>query len=339
MKFGNVKIRYAKMMGMRCFACLAAISLAVPALPEARQTQGQSQGQTPTIKAEVNLVNLFATVRDKNKRIVTDLKEDNFKIFEDGHEEKISFFAKEMNLPITLGLLLDTSGSEQYMLGAIQDAGGRFLHRVLKKGDEAMVISFDTDVDLLADFTDDNSILTRAINKARINTPGGGYIAGNPGPVGGQNMVGTALYDAIYLACADKLNGEAGRKAIVIVTDAEDEGSRVKLEEAIESAQRTDTVIHILLVADRRFGGGRPDVGHKLAEETGGRMIVVNSEKHLEEAFDQISEELRSQYTLGYYPTNTAKDGKFRKIHVDTDNHDYKVLARKGYYAPKGSRG
>ena len=327
------------MMGMRCFACLAAISLAVPALPEARQTQGQSQGQTPTIKAEVNLVNLFATVRDKNKRIVTDLKEDNFKIFEDGHEEKISFFAKEMNLPITLGLLLDTSGSEQYMLGAIQDAGGRFLHRVLKKGDEAMVISFDTDVDLLADFTDDNSILTRAINKARINTPGGGYIAGNPGPVGGQNMVGTALYDAIYLACADKLNGEAGRKAIVIVTDAEDEGSRVKLEEAIESAQRTDTVIHILLVADRRFGGGRPDVGHKLAEETGGRMIVVNSEKHLEEAFDQISEELRSQYTLGYYPTNTAKDGKFRKIHVDTDNHDYKVLARKGYYAPKGSRG
>jgi VWFA-related protein len=338
-KFGNVKIRNAKMMGIRCFACLAAISLAVPALPEARQTQGQSQGQTPTIRAEVNLVNLFATVRDKNKRVVTDLKEDNFKIFEDGHEEKIAFFAKEMNLPITLGLLLDTSGSEQYMLGAIQDAGGRFLHRVLKKGDEAMVISFDTDVDLLADFTDDNSILTRAINKARINTPGGGFIAGNPGPVGGQNMVGTALYDAIYLACADKLNGEAGRKAIVIVTDAEDEGSRVKLEEAIESAQRTDTVIHILLVADRRFGGGRPDVAHKLAEETGGRMIVVNSEKHLEEAFDQISEELRSQYTLGYYPTNTAKDGKFRKIHVESDNHDYKVLARKGYYAPKGSRG
>jgi VWFA-related protein len=338
-KFGNVKIRNMKMMGMRCFACLAAFSLAVPALPEAHQTQRQSQGQTPTIKAEVNLVNLFATVRDKNKRVVTDLKEDNFKIFEDGHEEKIAFFAKEMNLPITLGLLLDTSGSEQYMLGAIQDAGGRFLHRVLKKGDEAMVISFDTDVDLLADFTDDNSILTRAINKARINTPGGGYIAGNPGPVGGQNMVGTALYDAIYLACSDKLNGEAGRKAIVIVTDAEDEGSRVKLEEAIESAQRTDTVIHILLVADRRFGGGRPDVAHKLAEETGGRMIVVNSEKHLEEAFDQISEELRSQYTLGYYPTNAAKDGKFRKIHVDTDNHDYKVLARKGYYAPKGSRG
>ena len=221
------------------------------------------------------------------------------------------------------------------MLGAIQDAGARFLHRVLRKGDEAMIMSFDTDVDLLADFTDDRSILDRAINKARINTPGGGYIAGNPGPVGGQDMIGTALYDAIYLACGEKLNGEAGRKAIVVVTDAEDEGSKVRLEEAIEAAQKTDTVIHVLFVADRHFGGGRPDVAHKLAEETGGRMIAVNSDKKFEEAFDQISEELRSQYTLGYYPSNTTKDGKFRKIRVDVDNHEFKVLARKGYYAPK----
>ncbi len=335
MKFGNAKMKNLKLAGIRSLACAAALVLAVPAMPEPHQ----SQGQEPTIKAEVTLVNLFATVRDKNKRIVTDLKEDDFKVSEDNHEEKIAFFSKEMNLPITLGLLLDTSGSEQYMLGSIQDSGARFLNRVLRKGDEAMIMSFDTDVDLLADFTDDRGILNRAINKARINTPGGGYIAGNPGPVGGQNMVGTALYDAIYLACGEKLNGEAGRKAIVIVTDAEDEGSRVKLEDAIEAAQRTDTVIHILLVADRHFGGGRPDIGHKLADETGGRMIVVNSEKKLEEAFDQISEELRSQYTLGYYPTNNAKDGKFRKIHIDVSNHEYKVLARKGYYAPKPSRG
>jgi VWFA-related protein len=323
-----------KMMAIRAFACATAMAIAVPALPEAQQTQGQG----PVIKAEVNLVNLFATVRDKNKRIVSDLKQDDFKIFEDGHQEKISFFAKEMNLPITLGLLLDTSGSEQNMLSAIQDAGSQFLRRVLKKGDEAMIISFDTDVDLLADFTDDRSILDRAINKARINTPGGGYIAGNPGPVPGAGSVGTALYDAIYLACGEKLNGEAGRKAIVIVTDAQDEGSKVRLEEAIEAAQRTDTVIHVLLVADPRFGGNG-GVAHKLTEETGGRLIVVNSEKRLMEAFDQISEELRSQYTLGYYPTNTVKDGKFRKIKVETDNHDFKVLARKGYYAPRGSRG
>jgi len=323
-----------RLLLMRALAFAAALALAIPALPERQEPKAQ----TPTIKTEVDLVNLFATVRDKNKRVVTDLKQDDFKVFEDGHEEKISFFAKEMQLPITLGLLLDTSGSEQFMLGAIQDAGGRFMHRVLKKGDEAMVISFSTDVDLLADFTDDRSILDRAIQKARISTPGGGYIAGNPGPVPSGNMVGTALYDAIYLACADKLNGEAGRKAIIIVTDAQDEGSHTKLEEAIEAAQRTDTVIHILLVYDPRYGGNS-GVAHKLTDETGGRMIVVHGEKHLEEAFDQISEELRSQYTLGYYPSNTTRDGKFRKLHVETGNHEYKVLARKGYYAPRGSRG
>jgi VWFA-related protein len=335
-KFGNAKMDIIRKMGIRGLACAAALTIAVPAMPGPKETpqQAQSQGQTPTIKAEVNLVNLFATVRDKNKRIVTELKQEDFKIFEDNHEEKISFFSKEMNLPITLGLLLDTSGSEQNMLGAIQDAGSSFLRRVLKKGDEALIISFDTDVDLLADLTDDHGVLTRAINKARINTGGGGYIANNPGPVPSSGGGGTNLYDAIYLACSDKLNGEAGRKAIVVVTDAEDTGSRVKLEEAIEAAQRTDTVIHVLLVYDPRYGGNT-SVAHKLTDETGGRMIVVNSEKKLQEAFDQISEELRSQYTLGYYPTNNVKDGKFRKVRVDVDNKDYKVLTRRGYYAPR----
>jgi VWFA-related protein len=312
-------------------ACCAILALSLTS-PLA---SSQDQGQGPVIKTEVNLVNVFATVRDKNKRVVTDLKQDDFRISEDGHEEKISFFSKEMNLPITLGLLLDTSGSEQNMLPAIQDGGSRFLHRVLKKGDEAMVISFDSDVDLLSDFTDDRNILDRAINKARINIPGGGMIAGNPGPIGGSsNITGTALYDAIYLACGDKLNGEAGRKAIVIVTDAQDEGSKTRLEEAVEAAQRTDTVIHVLLVYDPRYGGNT-SVAHKLTEDTGGRLIIVNSEKKMEEAFDQISDELRSQYMLGYYPTNNTKDGKFRKIKVDTTNKDLKVLARKGYYAPK----
>jgi VWFA-related protein len=312
----------------------AALLLAIPALPQSTgQSQEPSQGQGPVIKSEVTLVNLFATVRDKNHRVVTDLKQEDFHVQEDGHDEKIAFFSKEMALPITLGLLLDTSGSEQFMLGAIQDAGGRFMHRVLKKGDEAMVISFDSDVDLLSDFTDDKSILDRAINKARVNIPGGGSLAGNPGPVAG-NQTGTALYDAIYLACAEKLNGEAGRKAIIIVTDAQDEGSKVRLEEAVEAAQRTDTVIHILLVYDPRYGGN-VGVAHRLTEDTGGRLIIVKSDKNMEDAFDQISEELRSQYTLGYYPTNTSRDGKFRKIKVEMSNKDLKVLARKGYYAPR----
>jgi VWFA-related protein len=311
-------------------ACVAGAVVAAFAVPASSQ---DTPSQAPVIRTQVNLVNLFVTVRDKNKRIVTELKQQDFKLAEDGQDQQIAFFSKEVTLPITLALLLDTSGSEQFMLGAIQDMGGRFLDRVLRKGDEALVMSFDTDVDLLSDFTDDRGQLDRAIRKTRINTPMSGGMV-NPGPVPTSRVTGTALYDAIYLACNEKLTSEAGRKAIVIVTDAQDEGSRVRLEEAIEAAQRTDTVIHILLVADPHFGGNA-GVAHKITEETGGRMISANSEKHLAEAFDQISEELRSQYTLGYYPTNTAHDGKFRKIKVDMANHDLKVLARKGYYAPK----
>ncbi len=320
-------MRSAKKVVAVCVTWAIAAGLALPAMPQETQ-------QPPVIRTQVSLVNLFVTVRDKSKRIVTDLKQDDFKISEDAQPQQIAFFSKDVTLPITLAMLLDTSGSEQFMLGAIQEAGGRFIARVLRKGDEALVMSFDSDVDLLSDFTDDRGQLDRAIRKARINMPSGGSIASNPGPIGSRQITGTALYDAIYLACNEKLNTEAGRKAIVIVTDAQDEGSKVRLEEAIEAAQRTDTVVHILLVGDSRFGINS-GVAHKLTEETGGRTISVNSEKHLAEAFDQISEELRSQYTLGYYPTNAAHDGKFRKIKVDMSNHDLKVLARKGYYAPK----
>jgi VWFA-related protein len=314
---------------MQCVATTVAAILALPAMPQEPAVQGG------TIKSRVNLVNLFATVRDKNKRIVPTLKQEDFRISEDNQDQKIAFFSREVALPITLALLLDTSGSEQDMLSAIQNAGSQFISRIIRKGDEALVMSFDSDVDLLSDFTDERSQLERAIRRSRINVPDQGSRGGNPGPIGSRQVTGTALYDAIYLACGEKLATEAGRKAIVIVTDAQDEGSKVRLEEAIEAAQRTDTVIHILLVVDPRYGGN-PGVAHKLAEDTGGRMISVRSEKKLMEAFDEISEELRSQYTLGYYPTNAAQDGKFRKLKVETTDHEMKVLARKGYYAPKG---
>jgi VWFA-related protein len=305
------------------------VSLALPAAPKQEPEQAPAQG--PALKRTVNLVNLFATVRDKNKRIIGDLKQDDFKIYEDNAEQKISFFSKEVTMPITLGLLIDTSGSEQNRLGAEQEAASRFLERVMKKGDEAMVISFDLDVDLLADFTDDRAQIERSINKARIGAVSGGVVT--PGTIP-SNTGGTHFYDAVFLACNDKLATEAGRKALVIITDAQDEGSRLRVEEAIEAAQRTDTVIHILLVHDPGFSW-RPDVAKKMSDETGGRTIEVSSEKRLNEAFDQISEELRSQYTLGYYPTNTSKNGQFRKVRVETPGKESKILTRKGYYAPK----
>lgn len=306
-------------------AALTALLLFPGSPPRANQNpEAPQQG----IRVQVNLVNLFATVRDKKtKQIIPNLEQDDFKITEDGADQKISFFSKESTLPITLGLLIDTSGSETNTLGAEQEAAVRFLSRVLRKGDLAMVVSFDTDSDLLADLTDDQSRLDRAINRTRINAPSA------QGPLA-QTIPGTVFYDALYAACHDKLAGEAGRKAIVVLTDAQDEGSSLKVQDAIEAAQRTDTVVHILLVADPRYGGGNESIAKRITDETGGRTIVVRSEKNLEQAFDQISEELRSQYTLGYYSTNTARDGSYRKIKVDTARKDLDVLTRRGYYAP-----
>jgi VWFA-related protein len=281
------------------------------------------------IRVQVNLVNLFATVRDKHKAIVTGLKQDDFQVYEDGQLQEITYFSAESNLPITVGMLMDTSGSEYYMLSGEKEAGSRFLARVMRKGDLAMVMSFDTDVDLLADFTDDRGMLNRAINRAQINAPSGGMIAQGPLPSSGTG--GTNFYDAVYLAAHDKLSSEAGRKAIIVLTDAEDTGSKLSLQDAIEAAQRTDTVVHILLVA---ADGGDQTVAKRLTDETGGRMIVVRSEKNLEQAFDQISEELRSQYTVGYSPSNKKHDGSYRKIKMEMKDKEYSVLTRRGYYAP-----
>jgi VWFA-related protein len=214
------------------------------------------------------------------------------------------------------------------MLSAEKEAGSRFLARVMRKGDLSMIMSFDTDIDLLADFTEDRGMLDRAINRAQINAPSGGI---TPGPLPSSGSGGTNFYDAVYLAAHDKLSGEAGRKAIVVLTDAEDTGSKLRLQDAIEAAQRTDTVVHILLVA---ADGGDQSVAKRLTDETGGRTIVVRNEKNLEQAFDQISEELRNQYTVGYYPSNKARDGSYRKIKMEMKNKDYSALTRRGYYAP-----
>ena len=281
------------------------------------------------IRVELNVVNLFATVRDKHKAVVTGLTKDDFQVYEDGQPQEITYFSAESSLPITVGMLIDTSGSEEFMLGAEKDAGSRFLARVMRKGDLAMIMTFDTDVDLLADFTEDRSVLNRAINRAQINAPSGGMIAQGPLPSSGSG--GTNFYDAVYLAAHDKLSSEAGRKAIIVLTDAEDNGSKLRLTDAIEAAQRTDTVIHVLLVA---ADGGDVNVAKRLADETGGRMIAVRSEKNLEQAFDQISEELRNQYTVGYVPTNKTRNGGYRKVKIEMKNKEFSALTRRGYYAP-----
>ncbi len=293
--------------------------------------QGQGQGEQ-TIRVGTRLVNLYATVRDSHRAMVANLEQSDFRIFEDNVEQKVAFFSRESSLPLTMGILMDTSGSETAMIGAIQQGASQFLGRVMQKNkDEAMIITFDLDVDMLSDWSSDPAELNRAIRRAKINTGGASGMV-TPGPFPTSGNKGTNFYDAVYLACHDKMASEAGRKTLVILTDAEDNGSKMKLTDAIEAAQRADTVVHMLVVYDPRYGADFSGA-RKLAEETGGRAIDVRNEKELLKAFDEISEELRSEYQIGYYPTNTKLDGTYRHIRVDSTKSGMKVLARKGYYS------
>jgi VWFA-related protein len=308
------------------------------------QSQDQAQDQSAaTVKVNVEVVQLFFNVKDKRGALIPNLTKDNFDIFEDGKQQTIKYFKAESDLPLTLGILIDSSGSQQRVLDMEKEVGGSFLESILRPKDEAFVISFDVDITLLQDFTTSVSRLRHALNEAKINT-GGVSCAG--GPIGPQGPIpcsstgprGTALYDAVYLASHDEFSHEVGRKAMILLTDGEDEGSKLKIKDAIEAAQKADAICYVLLIADRAFygfGGYHGDSEmKKMTQETGGRVIEVgNKIDKLRQAFDQIAQELRSQYNIGYTPTNAARDGSFRKVEIKPKDGDYKVQARSGYYA------
>jgi VWFA-related protein len=301
----------------------------------------------PTLKVNVNLVNVYFSARDKTG-FVTSLRKDDCQVAEDHTPQTIKRLTQEKNLPLTIGILLDTSGSQTNVLPLEQDSGSRFLREVLTPKDEAFLISFDVNVDLLSDFTDSPRELARAINKATINSASssGGVPGIGGGPFPTSNPRGTLLYDAVYLAAHDKLQSQTGRKIMVILTDGQDQGSQVKIKEAIEAAQKANVIVYPILIADREqyFAYGEIYMGSsamdQLASQTGGRVINVgNSGRKLEDAFDQIQDELRTQYLLSYTPTNRSADGTFRKIQLDCGK-GLKVQARKGYYAvPGGGEG
>jgi len=314
--------------------------------PLARAQQPSSQDQsdqdqpTATLKVNVDVVQLFFNVKDKKGGLIPNLTRNDFQVSEDGKPQTIKYFAAESNLPLTLGILIDSSGSQQNVLEMEKEVGGAFLNDILRPKDEAFVISFDVDVDLLQDFTSSVHLLKEALNSAKINI-GGGSAGGIPGMGGGpvpvSNPRGTLLYDAVYLASHDELAHEVGRKAMILLTDGEDQGSQLNIKDAVEAAQKSDSIVYVLLCADRGFYGfgGYSGEGEmkKMTQETGGRVINVgNKLDKLRDAFDQIANELRSQYSIGYVPTNRAKDGTFRKVEIRTKD-GYKVQARSGYYA------
>jgi VWFA-related protein len=297
-----------------------------------------------TFKIQVNLVDLFFTVKDKSGNLVPHLTQDDCSVAEDKVPQTLKHFVAETNQPLTLGILLDTSGSQQRVLPLEQQAGSQFLQQVLRQKDEAFLLSFDVNVDLLQDYTNSPRLLARAMDKAEINTAGGNGAAGVPGLGGGPVPVhgtpkGTLLYDAVYLASNQKLNQETGRKAMIILTDGEDEGSDHKISDAIAAAQKSNVIIYVILIADTGFYGGFGysgySAGKRLSDETGGRLINVgNNGNKLEAAFQQIADELRTQYVASYTPTNSKLDGTFRRIGVECRGDGMKVQVRKGYFAP-----
>jgi VWFA-related protein len=207
----------------------------------------------------------------------------------------------------------------------------------------AFVLDFNIGVSLVQDFTSNVRKLKTALNSVRINSGGQAAVAGIPGQGGGPvptmgTPKGTLLYDAVYLSSHDEMAQQVDRKAMILLTDGEDQGSQYKIKDAIEAAQKADTIIYVLLCADRAFYGFGGYSGDsemkKMTAETGGRVIEVgNKPEKLKSAFDQISKELRSQYYIGYVPTNPLKNGGFRKVQIRTDNNEYKIQSRSGYYA------
>lgn len=287
--------------------------------PPNQQLPGRISSQT--YRVSVDLVNVFCSVFDKNTNsFLTNLTRDDFTIYEDGKKQEVKNFMRETDLPLTIAMLIDTSQSVAPKLKFEQEAAISFFQSVLREKDRAMLVEFDTKVSLAQDFTNDPNKLAREIKKLKA--------AG-----------GTALYDAIYTSCDEKLIRETGRKTIIILSDGEDESSNTNLGQALEMALKAEATIFAISVSKGGFFGVSgskegDDVLKRLSQETGGQLYFPFKVEDLDDSFRQINQELRSQYNLGYLSTNVARDGKYRKIEIKVPERSLKLSYRHGYYAP-----
>ena len=312
--------------------------LAVPGARPQQQQQKPEEDAAPAIQVDVNLVNILASVRDKHNALIPNLSKDDFALTEDGQPQVIKYFARETDLPLTIGLLIDVSGSQSNLIEVERRAAYEFFSSVLKKKDMAFLISFGESAELLQDFTGSPRLLQAGLERLRVNS---GVTGIHPGPVPTISQPrGTILYDAVYLASFDRLSHEVGRKAIVLITDGVDQGSRLKIEEAIKAAQRSDAVIYSIYYVDPSayydhgyFGGVSDSALKRMSEETGGRMFRVDKKHTLPDIFNELQQEMGSQYAITYTPANEKRDGSYRRVELKTKDRAFKVQARKGYYA------
>ena len=334
----------------------------------------RSQQQGPTISVNVKLVTMFATVRDKRGQLVRNLTKDDFVLEQDGHPQTISYFAPDSDLPLTLGLLVDTSMSQRRVLDQERDASHAFLDHMLREDkDKAFVIHFDREVELLQDLTSSRQKLEASLDQLGrpqfSQTGGGSSSGGDPDGGGGGGRGshgygggGTLLYDAVFLASDELMKKQQGRKAIIVLTDGVDRGSKETLRDAIETAERADTLVYSILFADKDaygngggYGGGhmggggmggggghrhypqesRPDgkkILQQLSKETGGRFFEVTKKESIDQIYAEIDEELRNQYALGYTPDKADASVGYHKIQLTTKQKDAVVQTREGFY-------
>lgn len=304
--------------------------------------------QVPTIVTTSNLVNMVFSVEDKHGAFIPNLTRADFRVLDNGHPQAIQFFSADQQLPLTLGLLLDTSPSQAGILGQEQQISDQFFRTVMTSKDLAFLIGFDVNVSLLQDLTSSPAQLSAAVDQAHI---GGGAITGlgNPGPFPTQGGGATHLWDAIYLACHDELAHQVGRKAVIVVTDGGEQGSTYTNQDALRACLDSNTVVFAIIASDRSFGGygafgagSGPGQLRHVAEQTGGRSI--NAGNKLGQAFTQIQQELRSQYSLGFHPpaeTSDAGAGAYHTVKIQLTGAPAqagdKVRARDGYYAPSAA--
>jgi len=290
-----------------------------------------------TLKLGTQLVTVPFNVTDKNNAYINNLSKDDIEVLEDNKPQQVFSFERQTDLPITIAMLIDISGSQQWTLPEEVSAGKTFFRRVLRpRKDLAAVVTFEHESVLVQNLTSDLDRLTRALDDVRIPAEVMTVRRGGTPPINNSGVGSTALYDSVYSVSSDLLRREAGRRVIILVTDGEDTSSSLKLRDAIERTWRSEIIVYSI-------GIGGPmgvDSGtlKKIASETGGRAFFPKNESDLDKAYAQIDEDLRSQYILAYTPTNGARDGSFRTIQVKVKTrNDLTVRFRRGYFAPKES--
>ena len=284
------------------------------------------QPETPTFSIGVNVVNILANVMDKHGAIINDLEQPDFTVFEDGRPQTVKYFARQTDLPLTLGLLVDTSMSQERVLDSERAASFRFLDQVLReKKDQIFVTQFDSAIltrqELTSSYRDLNNALTEVNTPTRRELENGG----------GR---GTKLFDCIVQASNEIMTKQHGRKALILLTDGDDNDSDASLANAIEAAQKADTLIFSINFSDAGIGHGAGQYAlQHMAHETGGGYFEVSKKQSIDDIFNAIQDELRSQYSLGYVSDKPTTIGEFRKIQLKVDKPNLQVQARDRYWA------